>query len=64
MLYLRTDYGTIFNGDGTEEISSIRLDKGQATIRLVSEKARRVATVHFFNADQNITDTGIKIEFI
>jgi hypothetical protein len=63
-LYLRTDYGTLFDADGAQEISSIRLRRGQATFRLVSEKARRVATVQVFNADANLLDGSIRIEFI
>jgi hypothetical protein len=45
LLYLRADYGTLRSADGAEEIRTIKLEKGQATLRLVSEKARRVATV-------------------
>jgi hypothetical protein len=64
LLYLRTDYGTLRSADGVEEISSIKLKKGQAAFRLVSEKARRVATVQVFNADPNLRDGSIRIEFI
>lgn len=63
-LYLRTDYGTIFSADGKEEINSIHLKKGETTFRLVSEKARRVATVQVFNADERVLDSTIRIEFI
>jgi len=63
-LYLRTDYGTLFSADGKEEINSIKLKKGQASFRLVSEKARRVATVQVFNADAGLADRTIRIEFI
>lgn len=63
-LYLRTDYGTLFNADGKKEISSIKLTKGQASFRLVSETARRVATVQVFNADAGLLDRTIRIEFI
>jgi len=63
-LYLRTDYGTLFSADGKKEINSIKLAKGQATFRLVSEKARRVATVQVFNADAGLLDRTIRIEFI
>jgi hypothetical protein len=63
-LYLRTDYGTLFNAGGDEEIGSIKLKRGQAAFRLVSEKARRVATVQVFNADSNLMDRSIRIEFI
>ena len=64
LLYLRTDYGTLFSGDGKEEVTSIKLKRGQAAFRLVSEKARRVATVQVFNADANLMDRSIRIEFI
>jgi hypothetical protein len=64
LLYLRTDYGTLFNADGKEEITSIKLRRGQAAFRLVSENARRVATVQVFNADANLQDRTIRIEFI
>jgi hypothetical protein len=64
LLYLRTDHGTIYNADGSAAISSIQLKKGQVYIRLVSEKARRVATVQVFNADPNLLDSSIRIEFI
>jgi hypothetical protein len=64
LLYLRTDYGTLFDADGAHEISSIELQSGQAAFRLVSEKARRVATVQVFNADANLQNRSIRIEFI
>jgi len=64
LLYLRTDYGTLFTADGKKEISSIKLSKGQGRFRLVSEKARRVATVQVFNADAGLLDRTIRIEFI
>jgi hypothetical protein len=63
-LYLRTDYGSLFSADGKEEINSIMLKKGQASFRLVSEKARRVATIQVFNADAGLLDSTIRIEFI
>jgi len=63
-LYLRTDYGTLFSADGKTEINSIKLKKGQAAFRLVSEKARRIATVQVFNADTYVLDRTIRIEFI
>ena len=64
VVYLRTDYGTLFSADGKEEITSIKLRRGQAAFRLVSERARRVATVQVFNADANLQDRTIRIEFI
>lgn len=62
-LYLRTDYGTLLNADGTEAIKTIKLKKGHATFRLMSEKARRLATVQVFNADSNLRDARIRVEF-
>ncbi len=64
LLYLRTDYGTLKSVDGKEDISSINLNQGKAAFRLVSEKAKRVATVKIFNADADLIDTSIQIEFI
>jgi hypothetical protein len=64
LLYLRTNYGTLFSDDGHEEINSIKLKRGHAVFRLVSETARRVATVEVFNVDPNLTDCSIRIEFI
>lgn len=64
LLYLRTDHGTLYSTDGKQEITSIKLRRGQAAFRLVSEKARRVATVQVFNADANLLDRSIRIEFI
>ena len=64
LLYLRTDHGTLRSADGAEEISSIKLKKGQSVFRLVSEKARRLATVQVFNADHSLHDGSIRIEFI
>jgi hypothetical protein len=63
-LYLRANYGALFSADGKEEISSLKLKKGEAAFRLVSEKNRRVAFVQVFNADTNLLDAVIRIEFI
>jgi hypothetical protein len=62
-LHLRTTAGTLQNADG-KDITSVKLKQGQATFRLQSEKARRVATVNVFNADANVQDGAIRIEFI
>ncbi len=64
VLYLRTDWGSLRSAEGKEEISSLKLKKGQAAFRLVSEKAKRVATVQVFNADPNLNNSSIRIEFI
>jgi hypothetical protein len=63
-LYLRTDFGHLFSVEGKEGINSIKLKKGQAAFRLVSEKARRLATVQVFSADPQLQDRTIRIEFI
>lgn len=64
LLYLRTDYGSLQNADGSEEIRIIKLKKGGASFRLVSETVKRVATVQIFNADPELRDANIRIEFI
>jgi hypothetical protein len=64
LIYLRADFGALMSADGKEAITSVRLKKGQAVFRLVSEKARRVATVQAFNADSGLVDRSIRIEFI
>jgi hypothetical protein len=64
LLYLHTDYGTLFSAGGKQEITVIKPRRGQAAFRLVSEKARRVAIVQVFNADANLQDRSICIEFI
>ena|SRR2546425_5014401 len=63
-LYLRTDYGSLWSTDGREEITTVRLERGQASFRLVAERARRVATVQVFNADLKVRDNNIRIEFV
>ena len=63
-LYLRSNHGALFSSDGKETITSIKLKKGQATFRLFSEKAHRVATVQVFNGDAGLQDCYIRIEFI
>lgn len=63
-LYLRTTHGTLQNATGKEEVSRIKLKNGKAELRLRSEAARRVATVRVFNADKELRDATIQIEFI
>jgi hypothetical protein len=63
-LHLRTTAGTLQSADGKEAISSVKLKQGQAAFRLLSEKARRVATVSIFNGDSSVQDGTIRIEFI
>ena len=62
-LHLRTTAGTLQGADG-KDITVVKLKQGQAAFRLQSEKARRVATVSLFNADANVQDGTIRIEFI
>ncbi len=61
-LWLRTDHGTLRDEKG-KDIRSLKLSSGKAAFRLVSEPARRVATVHVFNANPQLGDTLIRAEF-
>jgi hypothetical protein len=63
-LYLRANYGTLLTADGSAEIVSFKLKKGEASFRLVSEQNRRVATVQVFSADNYLLDATISVEFI
>lgn len=63
-LFLRTTAGVLRSADGKEDITSLKLKHGQGSLRLVSEKARRMATVSVFNIDANLHDGSIRIEFI
>lgn len=63
-LHLRTTAGTLQSADGKEHIRSVKLKQGQASCRLLSEKARRVATVSVISADRYLQDGSIRIEFI
>ena len=62
--YLRTDYGTLWSDDGKAQVDTIKLKKGEAAFRLVSETNRRVANVQVFNADSQLSNATIRIEFI
>jgi hypothetical protein len=62
-LWLRTDHGTLRDDKGENEIRSIKLTSGKASLRLYSEKAKRLATVHVFNADPYLRDTAVRVEF-
>lgn len=64
LLYLRTDYGIIRDVDNVKVISSIKLCKGEAKFRLVSETAKRVATVKVLSADKKLRGCTFRIEFI
>jgi len=61
--WLRTDHGTLRDDKGEQEIRSLKLASGKAVFRLYSEKAKRLATVHIFNADQYLRDTAVRVEF-
>lgn len=63
-LYLRTDHGIIRDADGDKDISSIKLRKGEAKIRLFSEEVKRVATLHIMSPNPDLPDRIIRIEFI
>lgn len=62
-LFLRTDYGTLQDESGND-ISRVRLESGKVAFRLKSEAAKRVATVRVFNADRELHDAVLQIEFI
>jgi hypothetical protein len=63
-LCLRTTAGTLMSADGREVVNRIKLKQGEAAFRLVSEPARRVAMVSVFNADPDLDNASIAIEFI
>jgi hypothetical protein len=63
-LYLRTTAGTLLSADGKEGVTSVKLKQGQASFRLLSEKARRVASVSVFSADAALHEALIRVEFV
>jgi hypothetical protein len=63
-LYLRTDQGIIRDETGENDINNVKLVKGQARIRLFSEKLKRVATLQVISAASHLGETSIRIEFI
>jgi hypothetical protein len=63
-LYLRTDHGIVRDEKGESDINKVQLTKGQAKIRLFSEKLKRVATLHIISAAPHLGDASIRIEFI
>ncbi len=63
-LYLRTDHGIIRDEKGKEDLNKIQLKKGQAKIRLFSEKLKRVATLQLISTEQYLEDTVFRVEFI
>ncbi len=64
VLYLRTDYGTLRDENGKKDISRIQLKKGEAKIRLYSEKLKRVATIQIITPGNALRDSLYRIEFI
>jgi len=63
-LYFRTDHGTIRDADGKQDLGSIRLNKGEAKIRLFSETAKRVASLQIMSGNPDLRGTVVRIEFI
>ena len=63
-LFLRTTHGTLLNGSGDGEIARLELEAGKASFRLRSETAKRVATVTIFNANHELHNARVQIEFI
>ncbi|HMS82456.1 MAG TPA: hypothetical protein PKD12_02250 [Nitrospira sp.] len=63
-LYLRTDHGIIRDEKGETDINKVKLLQGQARIRLVSEKLKRVATLQVMSVSSHLHEASIRIEFI
>lgn len=63
VLFLRTDNGRLLSEDD-EEISSVKLKKGKGVFRLVSDTAKRLATVQVFSANASLMDSAIRVEFV
>ncbi len=63
-LYLRTDHGIIRDEAGKEDINRVQLNKGQAKIRLFSEKLKRVATLQIISTEKYLEDAVFRVEFI
>jgi hypothetical protein len=62
-LYLRTDYGTIRDVQGDTELGEIQLKNGRASIRLVSEPIKRVATVQIMSTDPKLPSVDFRVAF-
>jgi hypothetical protein len=63
-LYVRTTAGKVLTADGKQPLTSLKLKQGEAAFRLVSENARRLATVTVFNADTAVHDGSFRVEFV
>jgi len=62
-LWLRTNHGTLLDTQGNP-VRALKLSRGEAAFRLQSETARRLATVQVFNAEPDLEDAAIAIEFV
>lgn len=63
-IYIRTDHGIVRNADGSEDIHSINLDHGKASIRLFSETVKRVATLQILSGNRGLKGSMVRIEFV
>jgi len=63
-LYFRTDHGVLKDEAGKKAISRIKLKKGEAKVRLFSEKVKRVANVQIMSIGAILADQTFRIEFI
>ncbi|MDH5575737.1 MAG: hypothetical protein OEY80_09655 [Nitrospirota bacterium] len=63
-LFFRTDHGTIRDEEGVKELHSIKLKKGEAKIRLFSEKVKRLATMEIMSVGSSLQDRKLRVEFI
>jgi len=63
-IFFRTDHGTIKDPEGKKEVSSLKLKNGEAKVRLVSEKVKRMANVEILSKGNALQDRKLRIEFI
>lgn len=63
-IFFRTDHGTIKDGEGKKELSSLKLKNGEAKVRLFSEKVKRMANVEILSKGSALRDRKLRIEFI
>lgn len=61
-LWLRTDYGTLHDLSGNL-VHKLRLSRGEAAFRLQSGASPRLAAVRIFNADFDLDDAFVRVEF-
>lgn len=62
-LYLRTNHGVIRDVQSDTELGSIQLKNGRASIRLVSEPIKRVATVQIMSTDPKMPGVDFRVAF-